>query len=230
MEESEDPFKDDYFKHPEGRMGLSVEKVATNEEKSQSSKEDIESLNAKYTIETFDQELEEEFSQHLGDIGEEVELEKQPPEEKKEDTEFNMEILEEPPLFGQDKGPIQEKEILPKKGEKEEKKEDTPRKSPELEHYEELEHKAERAPQTKGVTVEKVAPIELERDRTIHIEDSDEEEERTEQETLGHEEQKPHHEQKEEGDHESLKGETQMPDWLERKLQKKTLVLMDPRA
>lgn len=108
-------------------MDISVDKVVIDEENSQSLKEDTKALNSKYIIETSDQELEEELSQQLKDIGEEVEYERLPPKEK-EDTEVNMEAFEEPPLVGTDKGPIQEEEVPPvKEGEKKkEKKEDAP--------------------------------------------------------------------------------------------------------
>lgn len=67
MEEPKDPFKDDYFEHLERKTDMSVDKVATNEERSHSSK-DTKALNAKYIIETLDQELKEEMSQQLKDI------------------------------------------------------------------------------------------------------------------------------------------------------------------
>lgn len=43
-------------------MSINLENMASGEENSHSSEEDIEALNAKYIIETSDQELEEEFS------------------------------------------------------------------------------------------------------------------------------------------------------------------------
>lgn len=44
--------------------------MVSDEEISHSLEEDIEALITKYIIETSDQELEEELSQHLKDVGE----------------------------------------------------------------------------------------------------------------------------------------------------------------
>lgn len=73
-----------------------------------------------------------------------------------------MEILEEPPLVGKDKGPIQKEEVPPEKegGKEEKKEEDALENNYELEHHEELKHKMEKLPQKEGVTKENIAIIE----------------------------------------------------------------------
>lgn len=102
-----------------------------------------------------------------------------------------MEILKEPPLIGQDKGPIWKEKVSLEKVEEEKEedkeREDAPKKSPELKHHIELKHPEGEVPQKEGVTKENIATIELDKERAINIEDSDEEE-RIDQEALGHEE------------------------------------------
>lgn len=54
VEEPKDPFKDDYFEHLEGGLNINLDKMAFDEEKSHSSKEDTEALSQRYIIETSD--------------------------------------------------------------------------------------------------------------------------------------------------------------------------------
>lgn len=141
VEESKDPLKDDYFEHLKGGLHINLDKVTSDEEKSHSSEEDTKALNKRYIIETSNQELEEKLSQQLKEVGEKVGSNKNLFEEKV-DTDVNVEILEEPPLIGQDKGPIQEEEVPLEKEEEEkeeDKEEDALGKSLEPEHHDELE-------------------------------------------------------------------------------------------
>lgn len=64
---------------------------------------------------------------------------------------------------------------------------------------------------------------------TMFIQDFDEEEGRTKQEALGDKVMEIQHTHEEEGGHESPRGESWMPEWLEKQLEKKTPTSKDPR-
>lgn len=70
-EEFKDPFRDDYHEHSK-HQNVTIDEVEYEEEGSQSSKEDVEDLGAKYIVESSDQELEEELSKQFKDIGEKL--------------------------------------------------------------------------------------------------------------------------------------------------------------
>lgn len=134
----------DYHEHLEYQY-LTIDEVVQEGEETKSSEEDNEDPGAKYIVENFDMELEEELSQQLKDVGEEVEKN---PSDDENDADEKMEEHTEPPIGEHDKIPkhdeemplskeLQEKEkeewegslkhdeeVLPQHDEKEEKEED----------------------------------------------------------------------------------------------------------
>lgn len=97
-------------------------------ERSKTSGDDAEALNEHYMIETLDQELEKEFSQQNKDASEEANLEKHRSREERVDTNMDVEILDEPPLIGQDNGLIQEEGVPLERKRKRNKKRRFPKK------------------------------------------------------------------------------------------------------
>lgn len=192
------------------------------EEETQSSEEGIEEPDTRYIVENFDPELEEELAQQLKEFGEEVEKhssdEEKNIDEKMEDTK--------PPCVEKDKSPKHGKEMPLSKEQEEKKEEDKPkeeaesiRKIPEVEHHEEHGPKQEEEKKTSEGedNPREHTTTESPRKEIVFIQDSDEEEE----EKIGHETLvgrriEIQHIQEEEGDHESMKGESHIPKWLEK--------------